>query len=98
MNKRDHDRLVEIQGEMLELLAEATRLIQSEGGITYERAKSYWLAQVKMGLTNDHTFVANSMCSMDNTINELDPGCDDDDDMDNDEDINAMSDAAHGRL
>ena len=82
MNKRDHDRLVEIQEEMLSLLNEAKRLIQREGGITYERAKSYWMAHIEMGLTNNHSYLGSAGCSMDNTINELDPGCDDDEDED----------------
>ena len=35
------------------------------------RAKAYWLSHIKIALTNDHDFMGSSMCSMEDTINEL---------------------------
>ena len=67
------ERLRDIQSEMQSLLEEADRLIRQNGSkMTYARAKSYWLAHVEMGLSNNHGFVGGSGCSMDHTIEEMD--------------------------
>ena len=69
------DRLKEIQGEMLELLDEADRILRHDfGGMIYERARSYWLAHVKMALTKEHGYLGGSMCNFEDTISE----CEDD--------------------
>lgn len=83
MQKYDFDRLVEIQSEMLELLQEAKQLLRNEG-FAYEQAKAYWLAHIEMGLTNDSSYVGKSMCSMEDTINLVNPG--DDEECDESED------------
>ena len=64
-------RLKEIQDEMLELLDEADRILRHDfGGMIYERARSYWLAHVKMALTKEHGFLGGSMVDMEDTIKE----------------------------
>jgi len=65
------DRLGEIQGEMLELLDEADRILRHDiGGMIYERARSYWLAHVKMALTKEHGYLGGSMVDFEDTIKE----------------------------
>lgn len=73
MNCHNHSRLVEIQDEMLDLLTEAKRLVRHEGGISWERAKGYWVAQIETALSNEHDYLGGSMCTMQDTINELEP-------------------------
>ncbi len=86
MNKQDHARLIEIQEEMINLLSEAKDLIRcSDNKMAYERAKSYWMAHVEMGLSNDHYYASSSMCSMEDTIKELEPSNEADSDDDDEE-------------
>jgi hypothetical protein len=73
MNKEDHNRLVEIQEEMLKLLDEAKRIMIREGGISYERAKDYWLASIETALTNEHNYLGGSMFTMEDAIAENRP-------------------------
>lgn len=91
MTRRDHERLTEIHGEMIELMEEARRLIQREGGITWERAKSYWLGHIEQALSKETRYVGSSMFTMEDTLRELDPG-DDDDELDDDDDHDCQSD------
>ena len=66
------DRLKEIRDEMLELLDEADRILRRDfGGLIYERAKSYWLAHVKMALTKDHGYLGGSMVDFEDTLKEI---------------------------
>ena len=68
------ERLIEIQGEMLELLGEAADLLRGITGddrMIFERADAYWLAHIRMALTKDHGFLGGSMVDMDDTIEEL---------------------------
>lgn len=66
------DRLEEIRDEMLELLDEADRILRRDfGGLIYERAKSYWLAHVKMALTKDHGYLGGSMVDFEDTLKEI---------------------------
>jgi hypothetical protein len=76
MNNQDHERLVDIHAEMMNLLSEAEKLIRRENSnpIVWERAKSYWVAHIKMALSNDHSYIGRSGCTMEDTIRELDPG------------------------
>jgi hypothetical protein len=75
-------RLEEIQEEMSVLLDEAQRLVrQNAKGNGYERAKAYWIGQIEMALSHNHSFLGRSMCTMTDTISEMDSGedgeCDD---------------------
>lgn len=74
MNKIDHERLTDIHSEMMDLIEEASSLVRSNGGIEWERANGYWVAQIKMALSNDHFYVGSSMFTMQDAIQSLDPG------------------------
>jgi len=74
MNKIDHERLTDIHAEMISLIKEASSLVQSNGGIEWERAKGYWIAQIMMALSNDHPYLGQNMFTMQDTIQSLDPG------------------------
>lgn len=66
------DELRELQAQMLECLDEAKRLIEQTGqDITLQRAEAYWLAHARIALTNSHGYLAGSMCSMEDTIEEI---------------------------
>jgi len=71
MNEDDINRLEEIQNEMLKLIDEAEDILQNEGDITFERARSYWIAHIKTALTSEHDYVGGSMFTMESTIKEL---------------------------
>lgn len=65
-------RLIEIQEEIQELASEALKLIRSESEVSYERAKSYWYAQVIMALSHDHYYLGGAGVALQDSINELD--------------------------
>lgn len=66
------DELREIQMQMLECLEQAKTLIKQSGQeMTLQRAEAYWLAHIRIALTNDHGYLGNSMCSMEDTIAEI---------------------------
>ena len=74
------DELREIQAQMLECLELAKTLIKQSGqDMTLQRAESYWLAHAKIALTNDHAYLGGSMCSMEDTIAEIEAATEDDD-------------------
>lgn len=73
ISRDDWDRLKEIQEQMQDLLSEAKEIIRRGPKWNYDRAKSYWLAHVEMGLSNEHSYLGSAGCSMDDTINELEP-------------------------
>ena len=54
--------LEEIQEQMLNLLHEASGLLQ--GTDEYDAAKAYWLAHIETALTNDHGYLGGSMHTM----------------------------------
>ena len=66
------DELRELQVQMLECLDQAKRLIEQTGqSMTLQRAESYWLAHARIALTNSHGYLGGSMCSMEDTIEEI---------------------------
>ncbi|MDP2431800.1 MAG: hypothetical protein Q8O33_07195 [Pseudomonadota bacterium] len=77
------DELREIQAQMLESLEQAKSLIEQSGlDITRQRAEAYWLAHARIALTNDHGYLGGSMCSMEDTIEEIAGATEDDDEDD----------------
>ncbi|MBI4471434.1 MAG: hypothetical protein HY646_02125 [Acidobacteria bacterium] len=73
MKRDDIDRLKEIQTELLDLLDEAKQILRREGGMVYERARSYWLAHATMAITKESEWLGGSLINMDDTLTELDP-------------------------
>ena len=66
----DIERLKEIKDGILELVDEA-RTILSPYGIIYQRAVSYWIAHTEIAISNNHGYLGGSMCSLDDSISEL---------------------------
>ena len=72
------ERLQEILEEMKGLLDEAEQLIRRNGmPITYERARSYWIAHIRRALDKDHSYLGGSMFTMEETIRDLEEPEDD---------------------
>jgi len=71
VKEEDIDRLSEIRDEMLDLVEEAKGIMSSIEDIVGDRAKSYWIPQLIMGLTTNHNYLGGSMCTMEDTIEEL---------------------------
>jgi hypothetical protein len=72
MNAQDKvDRLTEIKQEMLDLWHEAKNLMRGTG-IEQERAKAYWLAQIRMALDNESSYLGRCIVTMQDAIDALD--------------------------
>jgi hypothetical protein len=80
IDRTDHDRLKEIRSEMMDLLDEAKNLIRMSDRFVYERAKAYWIGHIDTGLGGGQ-YVDTYDCTMEKTINELDPGDEDDEEL-----------------
>ncbi len=66
------DRLFEIQTKMQDLLNEASDLVQKHGGdMVYARAEAYWIPTIETCLTDDHDWCGGCMCTMSQTIAEM---------------------------
>lgn len=71
--KQIANMLREIKDDIKNQIGEARNLLRFvESATTKERAKSYWLSQIETALDNDHDWLGGSMCTMEDTINELD--------------------------
>lgn len=66
-------KLEEIQDQVLELIYEARDLLEGTG-ITQQRAERYWLGHILTALLFDESYVGSSMFTMQDTINELKNG------------------------
>ena len=80
------EELEEVQEQMLELLDQAERIVS--GTNEYDSARGYWLAHIKTALSNDHDYLGGSMSTMQDTIDALREGDEDEDYDDEDDDPN----------
>jgi len=72
VTKDDIERMEEIKEEIKELLHESRYILKNaDDRITYERASSYWLAHIVTALDNDHDYLGGSMCTLQDSIDEL---------------------------
>jgi len=71
INSDDVFRLEEIKDEIKELLKEAEKIVEEAGGLTHDRAISYWIPHVEGALDEDHCWLGGSMVTMEDTIQEL---------------------------
>ena len=70
--------LEDIQIEMEELINVARRLIQaSEFPGALSRAEAYWIPHIRTALSKDHCYLGGSMCTMEDTIQEIRDGDED---------------------
>lgn len=67
-------RLEQIRDEIKELVYEAKQLMRDEGGIAYERAKSYWVPHILGALDKENEYCGGSMINMQDSIDELPDG------------------------
>jgi hypothetical protein len=66
------ERILEITGEIRDLLQEAMDLVRAEGSdLDRERARSYWYGHILIALGGDHGYIGGSMCSMTDTAEDL---------------------------
>lgn len=71
--------LEEAKEEIEAALEKAYRALHTVGGITFERARSYWYAHVRMALDKNHDYLGGSMITMQDTIDELEADADEGD-------------------
>ena len=68
-------KLEQIREEILDKLYDCENLLRKlgneEGRAIRERAKSYWFAHITIELGGEHDYLAGSMCSMQDTVNEI---------------------------
>ena len=67
--------LREIQRQMLELLGQARNILD---GSSFESAAAqaacYWIPHIEMNLSNEHDYCGGTMCSLEDTITEIEEG------------------------
>ena len=74
------DELAEIQSQILELVEQARALLRrNELRGALMRAESYWIAHVTTAISNNHGYLGKSMVSLQDTIDEIKDGEDDED-------------------
>jgi len=66
----DIERMVEIKDTIKELVEEALQILDRKS-ISYSRAESYWYPHILMELDSDHQWLGGSMCTMQDTIDEM---------------------------
>ena len=71
-NEIDHERFLEIKDEIECLANEAIQIVPR--GFNRDRAKAYWYGQIMTALSKNSDFIGSSMCTMEDTANEIDPG------------------------
>jgi len=74
------EELEYIQEQMQDLLGQAANIVS--GTSEASSAQAYWLAHIETALTNDHGYLGGSMTTMQDTIDALRQGSDDDEDHD----------------
>lgn len=71
-------RLEDIQIEIEGLVNIARRLIKdSEFSGAFSRAEAYWIPHIRTALSKDHCYLGGSICTMDDTIQEMREGDED---------------------
>ena len=74
MPKNELLRLEEIKEEIKDLVTEAKYIVKNLANPNtriFTRATSYWYPQILIVLDNDHDYMGGSMCTMEETIQEL---------------------------
>lgn len=74
MSKQNREavaRLEEIREEIKALNEEALMLVRSAGAHE-ERARVYWYAHIQQAVDSDHEWLGGSMCTMEESANEID--------------------------
>ncbi|MCK4120548.1 hypothetical protein G7939_04655 [Ralstonia solanacearum] len=75
------EELTEIKEQMLELIENARGLLKSGGfGSALDRAEDYWIAHLTMAISDDHGYLGRSGCTLQDTIEELESGEDEEKD------------------
>jgi hypothetical protein len=61
--------LLELYEQIKDMVQQAERLVENTPA--YERARGYWIAQMRCALDDDHGYMGRGMCTMRSTIEEL---------------------------
>ena len=72
------EELEYIQEQMQDLLGQAANIVS--GTSEASSAQAYWLAHIETALSNDHGYLGGSMTTMQDTIDALRQGSDDEED------------------
>lgn len=63
--------LDELKCEMEDLVEQIQLVLHMSPDMVRRRAESYWFAQLRMALSSDHEYLGGNMCTMQDSINEL---------------------------
>ena len=69
VSEEDKYRFEEIMGEIKALLDEVIDIVPQ--GFSRSRAESYWYGNMIVNVSEDHGYMCSSMCSMQDTLEEL---------------------------
>ncbi|MBT1536434.1 hypothetical protein B7R78_0004565 [Ralstonia solanacearum] len=75
------EELIEIKAQMLDLI-ENVRGVLKAGGFrsALDRAEDYWMAHLTCAISHDHGYLGGSGCTLQDTIEEIERGEDEEDD------------------
>ncbi|MGH1515543.1 hypothetical protein [Ralstonia solanacearum] len=77
------EELNDIQQQMLDLIENARGLLKAGGfGSALDRAEDYWIAHITMAISDDHGYLGRSGCTLQDTIEEIESGEDEDEEED----------------
>lgn len=84
IDKHDEARALEIYYEIKDLMDELNTIFRRNGGMTYERWKSYPYAHIRIAMDNDHDYLGKNTFTVQELVKDLGED-DDEDDVDNDD-------------
>ncbi|MDB0568904.1 hypothetical protein LBW52_23155 [Ralstonia solanacearum] len=78
------EALTQIQEQMLDLIENVRGILKAGGfGGALDRAEDYWIAHLTCAISHDHGYLGRSGCTLEDTIEEIESGEDEDEEEDN---------------
>ncbi|AMP75109.1 hypothetical protein RALBFv3_13475 [Ralstonia solanacearum] len=75
------EELTQIKEQMLDLIESVRGVLRAGGfGSALDRAEDYWIAHLTCAISHDHGYLGGSGCTLQDTIEEIESGEDEDDD------------------
>ncbi|AYB50228.1 hypothetical protein C2I38_01185 [Ralstonia solanacearum] len=75
------EELTQIKEQMLDLIENVRGILKAGGfGSALARAEDYWMAHLTCAISHDHGYLGRSGCTLQDTIEEIESGEDEEDD------------------
>ncbi|MCL9851882.1 hypothetical protein RSP673_019450 (plasmid) [Ralstonia solanacearum P673] len=77
------EELTQIKEQMLDLIENVRGVLKAGGfGSALDRAEDYWIAHLTCAISHDHGYLGGSGCTLQDTIEEIESGEDEDEEDD----------------